>query len=182
MTSGHKRKEVASVSLLSEACHLMAGIFKRGVTININTQTPTLDSLVSHLVKRRASAKRLCASRSTICWNIKGCSKVQNEERITHTSQLKQENCQLYFRQPRQHRQCTMFIQCTYNVHCTWPMTMSIVTYLLKVSPCVLLRQASITNQQGLPKTQTILGKGSQKSGNKSWLLLIREERGSSSA
>ena len=160
MTSGHKRKEVASVSVLSEACHLMAGIFKRGVTIN--NPTPTLNSLVSHLVKRRASAKRLCASRSTICWNIKGCSKVQNEERITHTSQLKQENCQLYFRKPRQHRQCTMYIQCTYNVHCTWPMTMSIVTYLLKVSPCVLLRQASITNQQcaqsannfreGLPK------------------------------
>ena len=57
MTSGHKRKEVASVSVLSEACHLMAGIFKRGVTITINTQTPPLNSLVSHLVKRRASAK-----------------------------------------------------------------------------------------------------------------------------
>ena len=80
MTSGHKRKEVASVSVLSEACHLMAGIFKRGVTINTQTPPP-LDSLVSHLVKRRASAKRLCASRSTICWNINGCSKVQSEER-----------------------------------------------------------------------------------------------------
>ena len=55
MTSGHKRKEVASVSVLSEACHLMAGIFKRGVTIN--TPTPPLNSLVSDLVKRRASAK-----------------------------------------------------------------------------------------------------------------------------
>ena len=64
MTSGHKRKEVASVSVLPEANPPNGRNIQAGVTPlpPSNSTAP----LFSHLVKRRASAKWLCA----ICEHI----------------------------------------------------------------------------------------------------------------
>ena len=117
MTSGHKRKEVASVSVLSEACHLMAGIFKRGVTIN--TPTPPLNSLVSHLVKKKSFCKVIMRQSFYYMLEHQWLFKSTKRRKNNNYFSIKQENCQLCFRQPRQHP----------HVHCTMCILGSMFTF-----------------------------------------------------